>query len=140
MANSLLEQFEYTYQAFSRERLPQLAALYSEAVIFEDPLHRLEGRDALLAYFEQMAANLLECRFQIHQRLVNGGEAALWWTMDYRHRRLAGGRQLTLEGSSHLRWHDRISYHRDYFDVGAMVYEHLPLLGGAIRALKRRLI
>jgi len=139
MASELLDQFEQVYQEFSVACLPQLAELYSDDVIFEDPLHRVVGREALLAYFESMAADLLACRFIVHQRLVGPDGAALQWTMEYRHRRLAGGRTLILEGSSHLRWHARISYHRDYFDLGAMVYEHLPLLGSAIRLLKGRL-
>jgi hypothetical protein len=33
----------------------------------------------------------------------------------------------------------KIYYHRDYFDMGAMLYEHLPLLGRIIQRLKHRL-
>ena len=34
---------------------------------------------------------------------------------------------------------DRVHFHQDYFDAGALLYEHLPLMGGAIRWLKGRL-
>ena len=45
-----------------------------------------------------------------------------------------------LDGASHLRLADnRIAYQRDYYDLGAMLYEHIPLLGGAVRAVKARL-
>ena len=33
----------------------------------------------------------------------------------------------------------KIYYHRDYFDMGAMVYEQLPLLGRIVRKIKQRL-
>ena len=36
-------------------------------------------------------------------------------------------------------WHDKVYRHRDYFDAGALLYEHVPLLGRVIRWLKRRM-
>ena len=35
------------------------------------------------------------------------------------------------------RYGERIVYHRDYFDAGALVYEHIPLMGRAIWLLKK---
>jgi hypothetical protein len=32
-----------------------------------------------------------------------------------------------------------VCLHRDYFDLGAMLYEQLPLLGAVVRTLKGRL-
>jgi hypothetical protein len=51
-----------------------------------------------------------------------------------------GPRQpVVVPGMTYLRFADRISYQRDHFDAGALVYEHVPLLGWLIRLLKRRL-
>ena len=33
---------------------------------------------------------------------------------------------------------ERIIHQRDYYDAGEMLYEHLPLLGWAVRGAKRR--
>lgn len=33
---------------------------------------------------------------------------------------------------------DLIIRQRDYYDAGEMIYEHLPLLGWAVRGVKRR--
>lgn len=33
---------------------------------------------------------------------------------------------------------DRIVRQRDYYDAGEMIYEHLPVLGWAVRGVKRR--
>jgi hypothetical protein len=33
---------------------------------------------------------------------------------------------------------DRVVLQRDYYDAGEMIYEHLPLLGWAVRSVKRR--
>ena len=52
--------------------------------------------------------------------------------MSYRHPRLAGGGLIRVDGCSHLLWWDKVYRHRDYFDAGNLLYEHLPLLGAAI--------
>ena len=46
---------------------------------------------------------------------------------------------LDSSGCSHLLWHDKVYRHRDYFDAGALLYEHLPVLGRVIAWLKRRM-
>lgn len=33
---------------------------------------------------------------------------------------------------------EKIFRQRDYYDAGEMLYEHLPLLGWAVRGVKRR--
>ena len=33
----------------------------------------------------------------------------------------------------------KVIYQRDFLDVGAMIYEHVPLLGKVIRYLKQRM-
>jgi len=61
--------------------------------------------------------------------------------MSYRHPQLNRGRLISLEGCSLLRWNaeGKVERHRDYFDAGALIYQHVPLLGSAIRWLQRRL-
>jgi len=34
---------------------------------------------------------------------------------------------------------DKVYRHRDYFDAGAMLYEHLPVVGRVVSWLKRRI-
>ncbi|MBD9414310.1 nuclear transport factor 2 family protein [Pseudomonas sp. PDM16] len=118
----------------------RLGELYGEDVHFHDPLHEIHGLSALRDYYAELYANVRELSFDFHGHdRVGDHEGYLRWTMHYRHPRLRGGALLSLEGCSHLRWRDRVEYHRDYFDAGALLYEHLPLLGGAIRWLKGRL-
>ena len=59
--------------------------------------------------------------------------------MSYSHPRLAGGGQIDVAGISHIRFDDKINYHRDYYDLGEMLYEHLPAYGWLTRKLKARL-
>ena len=55
------------------------------------------------------------------------------------HPKLNSGKIFSVPGVSIIRYEDKIYSHRDYFDLGAMLYEQLPLLGGLIRMIKRKL-
>ncbi|BBI47777.1 hypothetical protein HORIV_01980 [Vreelandella olivaria] len=75
-------------------------------------------------------------------RSAGAGPASVrYLDMTFIHPRLAGGKPVEVEGCSALTFADdgRVQRHRDYFDAGAMLYEQLPLMGSAIRWLKKRL-
>ncbi|MDO9320459.1 MAG: nuclear transport factor 2 family protein [Pseudomonas sp.] len=137
-----LRQFAHRFAALDAHSLGKLGELYSTDAVFCDPLHEVRGLGKLQAYFAQLYANVGQLRFDFYGfDQVADGEGYLRWTMSYSHPRLARGQMIRLEGCSHLRWRDGlVHHHRDYFDAGALLYEHLPLLGTAIRWLKRRLI
>jgi limonene-1,2-epoxide hydrolase len=47
---------------------------------------------------------------------------------------------LEVQGISHLKFlENQVIYHRDYFDLGEMVYEHVPVLGKIVRFIKNSL-
>lgn len=138
--SDFLRRFATEFAALDAGNLARLDELYSDDVLFRDPLHQIHGLPALRDYFSEMYANVRELRFDFHGHdQVGNGEGYLRWTMTYRHPRLRGGALISVEGCSHLLWRDKVCQHRDYFDAGAMLYEHLPLMGGVIAWLKRRL-
>ena len=61
--------------------------------------------------------------------------------MTFRHKSLAGGKTILVSGTTFLRLNDdnKVYFHRDYFDLGEMLYEHLPLLGRLLTTIKGRL-
>lgn len=65
-------------------------------------------------------------------------EACLFWTMTYQHSKLNNGQPITVDGMSRLQFQQKIHFHRDYFDAGQMLYQHVPLLGRVINWLKNR--
>lgn len=138
--SSFLESFARRFASLDAASLNRLDELYSPNVRFQDPLHRLDGLAELRRYFESLYANVLELRYDFHGfDEVADGCGYLRWTLHFRHPRLARGASIALEGCSHLRWGERVDFHRDYFDAGALLYEHLPVMGGVIGWLKRRL-
>ncbi|SDA49300.1 SnoaL-like domain-containing protein [Pseudomonas sp. NFACC15-1] len=138
--SAYLQRFAQAFAKLDARRLGELDELYSVDIHFQDPLHRIEGLTALREYFAQLYANASDVRYDFHAfDEVDSGEGYLRWTLHFRHPRLAGGAPIALQGCSHLRWTDRVYHHQDFFDAGALLYEHLPLLGPAVRWLKRRL-
>lgn len=138
--SDFLRRFAKDFAALNKDNLERLGQLYSDDALFCDPLHEVRGLDNLRRYFAQLYANVSDLRFDFHSfDQVREGEGYLRWTLSYRHPRLAGGQPIRVEGCSHLLWRDKVHRHHDYFDAGALLYEHAPLIGRPVRWLKRRL-
>jgi hypothetical protein len=138
--SDFLQCFARQFADLNKDNLHRLDELYATDVHFTDPLHEVQGLANLRSYFGELYANVSELHFDFHgYDQVAEGEGYLRWVMNYRHPRLASGQVIRVDGCSHLRWHDKVYRHRDYFDAGALIYEHLPVLGRAIAWLKRRM-
>ncbi len=139
-SSDILGRLADFYRHLDDGQLPQLSRIYHPDIVFIDPVGQHNGVDALEEYFRQLLKTVNYCRFDIPQILQNGNEATLLWRMNYAHPKLNKGQDLSLDGISHLRIDDDlIIYQHDYYDMGALLYEHVPLLGIAVRSLKARL-
>lgn len=138
---SIIEEFKRCYGNFLALELSDLSGLYAEQVQFTDPIHQLEGLADMCAYFEHSRQGLNYCCFDFGAQLQDVGSkyAALQWVMRFSHPRLAKGREQCLPGVSWLTIEEKIVVHRDYYDLGAMLYEPIPVLGSIIKAIKARL-
>jgi hypothetical protein len=135
-AASLAEAFQEVFAVLDPSRPFPVERLYDADVRFEDPFHRIEGREALGRYFDRLSRNVLRCTFDFHTVLLGERDVMMTWTMHLTPRgRLA--RPLDLSGASHLVVGERCCSHRDYFDAGELIYERVPVLGAVIRGIKR---
>lgn len=136
-----MDNFLKTYNRLDAGNLELLDDIYSEHVRFVDPAHEIVGLGRLRAYFAVLYANVNSIEFDFLREMRVGDEGYVQWRMTFSHRRLRGGRPVVVEGASYLQFDvtGKVSFHRDYFDLGAMLYEHLPVLGRVIGELKRRL-
>jgi hypothetical protein len=136
----LLQRFEQFYSDFKTADLARLEDLYFPQVQFRDPVREVSGIPQLRRYFSASRRSVAECRFEFCDRLHDEKQCFYEWRMHYRHPRLAGGDLLTLRGMSHIRFSgDSIVAHEDIYDMGAMLYEHVPVLRTGVRWLKQRL-
>ncbi len=136
---SIVDEFTRFYESLGAETPVDLTPVYAENIEFIDPVHRMQGLPALDQYFNALMTNVASLEFRITETTVSDGQAFLQWIMSYQHPKLAAGRNIDVAGISHIRFEEKIFYHRDYYDLGEMLYEHIPLYGWITRRLKARL-
>lgn len=140
-AHKLIDAFKSMYCQMDASNLNNglLESIYSKQIEFTDCFHSINGIDELKQYFENLYENLIRCEFVFHDEFINQNSAMLTWTMCYAHPKLNSGNNIYVNGASKLILADKIVAHQDYFDAGAMLYEHVPLLKQCIGYLKKRM-
>ena len=128
------------YEALTRAGLPQLDELYRPEARFKDPFNEVQGLAAIRRIFEHMFDTLDTPRFVIRDAVAQHDQAFLTWDFHFRTRR-RNAAAFTVHGATHLQFASdgRIVVHRDYWDAAEEVWEKVPLRGGLLRTLKKRL-
>lgn len=133
-----LEAFKTLFNRLGPAQTDGLDQVYAKDIQFQDPFVTIQGLQELETYFAGAYSNVIDCRFDYGQAVVSGERIALPWVMHLQHRKLRSGQPLLIDGMSHLQLQDQqVVYHRDYFDAGQLLYENVPLLGSAVRWLRR---
>lgn len=125
------------FEALTPDTVEALASLYSADARFRDPFNDVRGRAAVARIFGHMFEQLDSPRFEVHSAMSEGDTAWLDWTMHFAMR----GQALQIVGATRLRFDDAgcVAEHRDYWDAAQELYEKLPVIGSAMRWLRRRL-
>jgi len=138
-SQELVEKVMGFYENFSKESLALLDDIYTQDVEFVDPIHKLEGMLALKTYFRGMLKNMQHYEMHYNEIIVNRDCVHFSWEMNFSHRQLNKGQPITVKGMSLLKFTSKVYYHEDCYDLGALVYEHVPVLGYLTRLLKKRM-
>lgn len=129
------------FNDLDKDTMHLLDDFYAEDVVFADPLGEISGLDDLRAYYEAMYRNVQRIRFDFTGEVAEGDTHVVVWTMTVEAKGLNRGRPVSIEGNSVIRFgeDDKVVYHRDYFDLGAMVYEHVPVVRFLVKKVKQKL-
>lgn len=123
------------------DNLHILDAFYHPQLKFVDPIGEVSGLPAMKKYYENMYKSVEEIRFDFVDHIENQGKHFVSWKMTLKTPNLNGGEPMVMEGSSHINFEPEtnlVIYHRDYFDMGAFIYEQIPVIGWIIRSIKKR--
>jgi len=134
-----MDAFCETYNRLKAENLNLLNEIYSFDIHFTDPAHELRGLVQLKEYVRNLYANLSSIHFEyLHPQRV-GNHGYVPWLMTYVHPRLNKGKPVSLPGATYLQFDasGKACVHSDYFDLGAMLYQHLPIFGPAVRIINK---
>lgn len=137
-----LQRFQTFFSDFSPNKIERLIdQTYAETVWFNDTLKTVQGREALKEYLRHSAEAVDNCRVEILDRVAGEQQDYyLRWRMWISFKRFKRGVETHSIGMSHLRFDPagRVLLHQDYWDAASALFEHVPLLGAGIRAIKRR--
>lgn len=138
-----IARFTAFFSSLAPDRVQTLAGqTYAADVYFNDTLKSVRGLEALRHYLVESAEAVEECRVQIHETTRTAeGEHLVRWSMMIRFKRFKRGQETWTVGLSHLRFDadGLVVYHQDYWNAADGLFQHIPVLGWAIAAIKRRL-
>ncbi len=128
------------WQQLSPDRLAELPAYYTPDVHFQDPFNNLHGIDDLAAMLRHMYRQCDAVSIAVDEVVGRAPVVYLRWRFDFR---LAGERRhrQPIRGVSRVVFapDGRVSEHIDYWDAAGQLYSQLPIVGGLMRWLRRRL-
>lgn len=136
----LLTQFVDLYRNLGMHSIARLKEVYHADVCFIDPVGEHHGIKEIEGYFTNLLETANACEFNVTSIMSDNQLALARWQMNLRHPRLSGGRNIVVDGVSELLIaDDRIKQQTDFYDMGTMIYEHIPVLGSAVRLVKRKM-
>jgi len=123
------------FNGLSPGKLENLGDVYSPGVEFQDPLHQTRGLPALRRVYEQLFHQFKDVSVTVNDTHGDDRTGFLLWTMRYQYR----GKQRVINGSSHLKFapDGRVAVQQDFWDASFPVYGEFPLIGWAMRGIKR---
>ncbi len=137
MNEKAIRRFKSYFTLINLKDFSALEEIYANNILFHDPIHKIEGLENLKRYFQKLNDNLIEGNFHFTNTVAEGNQYCLEWTMDLNLKRPK--KRIQASGLSRLVVEQKIIEQRDYFDVGELFYENVPLLGFFIKALKKQI-
>ena len=134
-----IAQFKQLYQTFDNHTVSKLPELYSPSIIFKDPIHELKGLESLAHYYENFCKPETHCQFEFTNEILAPHQAFFQWKMHYSHPKINAGKKLTLDGGTLIKFESQIICHQDFYDMGAMIYQHLPVLGWVVKKINEHM-
>ena len=139
MDQSRIDALLQFYESLTPDRVGEFDSYYAEDAYFKDPFNEVRRIEDIREIFARMFRQVADPRFVVRESVGDGRGLVLVWEMSFRMRSWKPQQVRVIHGVSHLRFRDdgKVTYHRDYWDTGEELYAKLPLIGGAVRFLRR---
>ena len=132
------EKFQYVFQHLDKNSMHLIDEFYDENIQFYDPVGSIKGSKMMKKYYENLYKNVKSIRFDFSQFVESGDDIVGVWKMTLITDKLNGGQPIILDGNSVIKFKNgKAIYHRDYFDMGAFIYENVPVLGFIIKKIRQ---
>jgi hypothetical protein len=135
-----IERFLAFFASSGSEAEADARRVYAESLYFSDTLLTSESHEHVVKHMARMHSGTGTLAVEPLGRVVSGADVYLIWRMRASFQPLMQEVNSDTLGISHLRFDadGRVVLHQDFWDAAAGFYQHIPLLGGAIRAVGGR--
>lgn len=121
--------------------LENTTKVYSSDAYLDDTLAVHHGAAEIEAYFVKTSKIMTSYQVTVDDIASSGKDHYVRWTMKFSAPALSGGKPVTSVGISQIRFNHegKVAFHQDFWDSGKNFYAHLPLVGGAVGYVGKRL-
>ena len=135
------DKITYFFKNLTKDKLELVTEFYHPQVKFIDPVETFDSAEKIKRYYEGMYKNVKTIKFDFSELHESGKTVVAVWTMTLETDKLNSGNPIKVDGNSVITFDDqgKAIYHRDYFDMGAFIYEHVPVVGFFVRKIKARM-
>lgn len=132
-----IERYAGFLATLDETRLASIPEYVTQDVAFSDPFNRVRGVDKMQRIFADMFATIGHVRFDILHQAQNGDTGFLHWQLNAHLR----GKPWVFEGVTHVQFNEagKVVRHADHWDAAREFYEHFPVIGWILGAIRRRL-
>lgn len=115
--------------------------VYSSDAYLDDTLVVHQGAAEIEAYFLKTSETMTSYQTTVDDIARSGDDYYVRWTMKFAAPALSGGKPVTSVGVSQVRFNreGKVAFHQDFWDSGKNFYAHLPVIGGAVGYVGKRL-
>lgn len=137
----VMDELVAFFESVSPATVSRIGDLYAVDARFKDPFNEVQGVPAIEHIFRHMFTQVEDPRFVVIESIAQGDAAMLTWRFEFGVRVGKTVRSQVVHGVTHFKFSadGKVQLHRDYWDTGEELYMKVPLLGGLLRALRRRL-
>ena len=124
------------FHHLSPEKLNTLGDYYAPAVVFQDPLHRIQGLAMLRSVYDRLFTQLDDVKIQVNDAHGDDQTGFILWSMHYSLR----NKPRVIHGTSYLKFapDGRVANQHDYWDASFPVYGESPLIGWAMHKIRKQ--
>lgn len=135
------EKIEKIFNGLNKDTMHLVDEFYHAQARFEDPIGSHNGVESIRNYYANLYQNVQSIRFDFSKHICQGTDCASTWVMHLQAEGLNGGKPISVIGNSVFQFDSsgKVIYHRDYFDMGEFIYEHIPVLKNIIGYIKSKL-
>lgn len=129
------------FESLTPESVARMGEFYTDDAYFRDPFNEVTGLPKVQRIFAEMWGPLIDPRFVVRERVIQGDSVVLTWDFTFRIAKLKPAETRLIHGLSFFKLapDGRVCWHRDYWDAAGELYEKLPLIGALMRWLKHRM-